>query len=210
MLKVRFLQARKANGWSTNEMAKRMDVSAGTIRHWETGKYYPSLEKVEQMSIVTGFSIPYLLGYDAVELELKAPIPDGALVTMHGNPVWTRKTGWGLVNSFDGTVILADNSSIPIEQVYGDAMGIPPAFSLPVYGYGEPMSPGALLKAERIWVEPIGADEHLRRELRGWYRPYRNIFVENEIGQRWYLDTYGAKWLAFEEDLALSPPDENI
>ena len=36
----------------------------------------------------------------------------------------------------------------------------------------------------------------LRDELRGWYHIKRR-FVENEVGQRFYFDFYGAKWLAF-------------
>ena len=35
-----------------------------------------------------------------------------------------------------------------------------------------------------------------RDELRGWYHIKRR-FVENEVGQRFYFDFYGAKWLAF-------------
>ena len=35
-----------------------------------------------------------------------------------------------------------------------------------------------------------------REELRGWYHIIRR-FVENEVGQRFYFDFYGAKWLAF-------------
>ena len=39
-------------------------------------------------------------------------------------------------------------------------------------------------------------DAALRDELRGWYHIKRR-FVENEVGQRFYFDFYGAKWLAF-------------
>ena len=47
-----------------------------------------------------------------------------------------------------------------------------------------------------VWVEPISMDAALRDELRGWYHIKRR-FVENEVGQRFYFDFYGAKWLAF-------------
>ena len=47
-----------------------------------------------------------------------------------------------------------------------------------------------------VWVEPISMDAALRDELRGWYYIKRR-FVENEVGQRFYFDFYGAKWLAF-------------
>jgi len=29
------------------------------------------------------------------------------------------------------------------------------------------------------------------------HRPQKRRFVENEVGQRFYFDFYGAKWLAF-------------
>ena len=47
-----------------------------------------------------------------------------------------------------------------------------------------------------VWVEPISMDAALRDELRGWYHIKRR-FAENEVGQRFYFDFYGAKWLAF-------------
>ena len=47
-----------------------------------------------------------------------------------------------------------------------------------------------------VWVEPVSRDEVLRQELRGWYI-VKNRYVENELGQRFYLGTYGNKWWAF-------------
>ena len=50
---------------------------------------------------------------------------------------------------------------------------------------------------ENIWVEPISKDSELRNELRGWYH-LKDRYVENEYGNRFYLDTYGAKWLGYD------------
>ena len=47
-----------------------------------------------------------------------------------------------------------------------------------------------------VWVEPISMGATLRDEFRGWYH-IKKRFVENEVGQRFYFDFYGAKWLAF-------------
>ena len=41
-------------------------------------------------------------------------------------------------------------------------------------------------------------DTALRGELRGWYR-VEDRYVENEVGQRFYFDFYGAKWLALAD-----------
>ena len=50
-----------------------------------------------------------------------------------------------------------------------------------------------------MWVEPISPDSLLRDELRGWYHR-KDQYVENEYGNRFYLDTYDAKWLGFEKE----------
>lgn len=202
MRKARYQIAREAHGWSTNVMGEKMGVSAGTIRHWETGKYPPSLEKLELMEEITGLPIPYLLGYDAGWPDLMEPIPALRLGGMHGTPVWTQDFGWGLVNNAEKTFVRVDGTSLPLGNIE-NAYAIPPAFALPVYGYGKPLGLDDIPNAARVWVEPIGADEHIREELRGWYHPCRDIFVENELGQRWYLAVYGSKWLAFDETLKL-------
>ena len=49
-------------------------------------------------------------------------------------------------------------------------------------------------------MEPISTDIDLASELRGWHE-LRGRLVQNEFGNRFYLDTYGAKWLAFESCL---------
>ncbi len=53
-----------------------------------------------------------------------------------------------------------------------------------------------LLLASDSYDVPHRNHAALRDELRGWYHIKRR-FVENEVGQRFYFDFYGAKWLAF-------------
>lgn len=79
------------------------------------------------------------------------------------------------------------------EPVYA----IQPVFALSLRGVGAPLSIDYILSYNKIWVEPITADLTLASELRGWYRPHGRRLVENEFGHRFYLDTYGSKWLAF-------------
>ena len=53
-----------------------------------------------------------------------------------------------------------------------------------------------LVYGMQVWVEPISPDEALRQELRGWHR-VKHHAIENEAGNRFILDSCGAKWLAY-------------
>ena len=71
--------------------------------------------------------------------------------------------------------------------------------SLSLRGTGKPLSIKAVLDNDRIWVEPITSDTDLAAELRGWYIMYDKRLAQNEFGNRFYLNTYGVKWLAFND-----------
>ena len=60
----------------------------------------------------------------------------------------------------------------------------------------KPLSKPDLQNYGEIWLEPISHDTELREQLRGTYRVYEH-WVENNFGNRFSLDTYGVKWLAF-------------
>jgi hypothetical protein len=55
------------------------------------------------------------------------------------------------------------------------------------------------MEQDRVWLEPVSTDTDLAAELRGWYVRHEKRFVQNEFGSRFYLNTYGAKWLAFND-----------
>ena len=76
----------------------------------------------------------------------------------------------------------------------------PPQFATSALPQGKPLSRLELHEQREIWLEPLSRDAHLREELRGWYR-IKSRWAENEYGNRFYLDTYGAKWLAFDKNL---------
>ncbi len=59
---------------------------------------------------------------------------------------------------------------------------------------GRPLAPKSAGK--KIWVEPISPGAELRKELLGWYQVI-DLFVQTKYGNRFYLDTYASKWLAF-------------
>lgn len=74
-----------------------------------------------------------------------------------------------------------------------------PVFSVPETLTEPPLTRKQMLTKEEMWVEPISPNPILRDELRGWcHREDR--YVENEYGNRFYLDTYAAKWLAFDKE----------
>lgn len=60
------------------------------------------------------------------------------------------------------------------------------------------LSTQEIKRYERVWVEPISADANLRQELRGWYNVMSD-WVENSSGNRFLLDSYQSKWLAFSK-----------
>ena len=121
------------------------------------------------------------------------------LPVLHRMPVWTRSRGWALVNAVKQQFVYADGSTVHFGDVQEPIYMIPPAFAVELRGAGAPLGIDAVLSLDRVWVEPVTADPDLANELRGWYRPRDYRLVENEYGNRFYLDAYGAKWLAFED-----------
>jgi hypothetical protein len=78
---------------------------------------------------------------------------------------------------------------------------VPPSFAFGLRGVGEFLDVNDIISREKVWVEPISTDPELAAELRGWYRLRNQRIVENEFGTRFYLNTYGSKWLAFGSSL---------
>lgn len=195
----RFMKAREDNGWSRKEMAGKMGVEVSTVGNWEMGRRQMTIENLLRMAEITGFSIEYLLGFDAEPVSWTQPISKEALRAMHRSPVWTQRHGWGLVNAVEMTLVFADKSSISLDTLNESVYAVPPAFAISLVGAGDPLGLEELLQRKRVWVEPITSDAKLGCELRGWYRLQDGRLVQNEFGNRFYLDTYGAKWLAFED-----------
>ena len=59
-----------------------------------------------------------------------------------------------------------------------------------------PLTTKEITNSESVWVEPIGP-EILRNELRGIYT-VRGVYVENTRGNRFFIDTYSANWMAYK------------
>ena len=199
-MEYRFAQARNEAGWTQEELAERLSVTKATVSNWENGQRQPTLERLTQMSEILGVSIAYLLGVDE-QVAWTEPIDKAALYIMHRHPVWIKSCGWALVNAFRKVFLLADKSEIPFAEVGEPIYVIPPSFALGMRGVGTPLGITSILSLERVWVEPVTADHELADELRGWYRLHGQRIVENEFGNRFYIDTYGVKWLAFDSCL---------
>ena len=193
----RIAQARLDAGLTTSELAEKMDVDKTTVSNWESGRRQLALDRLIQLAEVLSVSVTFLLGLDE-QVSLLEPINLTSLPVLHRTPVWIRSRGWALVNSVKGVFVFADKTDVLFTEIQEPVYMVAPAFSLSMRGIGNPLEIDQIILYKRVWVEPISTDPELAGELRGWYNHSKHHFVENEYGQRFYFDTYGAKWLAYK------------
>lgn len=193
----RFKEARQLKKMKLTETAELIGVSQPTLSSWEAGRNDPSCETLIKMAELYGVSVDYLLGRDFdYQIDHSAKlISKEELPLYHGRPVWVQGTGWALVNSTDNILRLTDGNSVPYFQDL-NVYSIPPHFTEPALPEESPLKLDEISDLESVWVEPISQDLHLRNELRGWYTVKRE-YVENTRGNRFFVDTYSANWLAF-------------
>ena len=196
----RIAQARKDAHLAVKELAEMLNVDTSTLHNWETGRRQLTLDRLTQISKVLGASVTYLLGIDE-QVNYLEPVKKNMLPILHRMPVWTGSYGWALVNALNQSLVFIDKSEIPFGALQENVYMVPLPFTFSLRCLHEPLSIRDILSSERVWVEPISADPDLASELRGWYRPRERRLVENEFGNRFYLDTYGAKWLSFHNSL---------
>lgn len=199
MPRRQFKNARLIKHLKVSEAMELLDVSQPTLSAWENGRKSPSLEKLELMADVYETSTDYLLGristYKNSPSNLVSPT---SLPVLHGQPLWSPEYGWLLVNSIEQHLVQSDGNTIPFTAA-GNLYTNSPAFSEPTAMTEPPLTRKQMLAKKEMWVEPLSPDSILRDELRGWY--HRNDqYVVNEYGNRFYLDTYGAKWLGFDKE----------
>jgi len=179
-----------------------INVDHSTINNWEAGRRAVPLERLMQLADILEFSMDYLSGRDGTLVSQTEPINKALLPTLHRQPVWTNVYGWCFVNSVEESLVLFDGSSVPFDVVSEALYSVPPALSFSLCGVGNPLNLKDVLKREKIWLEPITGDLVLKNEARGWYHLHDDKrLVQNEYGARFYLDTYGVKWLAFNDCL---------
>ncbi|MEY8574681.1 helix-turn-helix transcriptional regulator [Oscillospiraceae bacterium 21-37] len=195
-----FRTARLMHNLKVIEAAQELGVSQPTLSAWETGRKAPGLESLEKMADFYGVTTDYLLGRAAAGvLNPVDPIVRQALPAFHGRPVWSVEHGWMLVDADKQRMALPDCSFISFENV-GKVFAAPPPFADTDPPHGRPLALDMVMACGLVWVEPVSPDRALREELRGWYTR-RSHWVENDCGNRFFLGSYGVKWLAFESPI---------
>lgn len=193
--------ARKMKKITLTAAAKELNVTQPTLSSWESERKNPSIEGLIRMAQFYGVSTDFLLGLD----QNRDPRPDWlkaidpqSLPIFHETPIYSPKYGWAFVDAVEQVLHFASGETIPFTDA-GEIFLLPPAFSVPLRPQKMPLNKSELFENMEVWVEPISVDTALREELRGWYR-VKKRYIENEVGQRFYLDFYGAKWLAFDAE----------
>lgn len=197
-MKNKFRTARQLKKLKVIEAAELLGISQPTLSAWETGNKTPSVEGLEKMADLYGVTTDFLLGRTDSKLSFdnRAILNKKLLPVMHEKPVWSAKHGWMLVD-YAKSHLVGCNITIPFEQAE-ELFVAPSKFAESSIPNSEPLSRSELQYGLQIWVEPISADSSLREELRGRYR-VKHHAIENECGNRFSLDSHGAKWLAFSE-----------
>lgn len=194
-----FKNARLIKHLKVSDAMKLLGVSQPTLSAWEGERKSPSIDKLEQMADVYDVSTDYLLGrIHTYKNTPSSPVSPASLPVLHGQPLWSQEYGWLLVNAIEQHLVQPDGKTIPFSTA-GDLYTNPPALSEPDVMTEPPLTRKQMLTKEVMWVEPISPDTVLRDELRGWYHR-KDRYVEDEYGNRFYLDTYEAKWLAFDKE----------
>lgn len=197
-MKNKFRTARQLKKLKVIEAAELLGISQPTLSAWETGNKAPSVEGLGKMADLYGVTTDFLLGRtdSTLSFENMAILNKKLLPILHEKPVWSAKYGWLLVN-YAKLCLIGINHCIPFEQA-DDLYTAPPQFAENRTPISAPLSRHDLHYGLQVWVEPISPDQSLREELRGFYR-VKHHAIENECGNRFSLDSYGAKWLAFSE-----------
>ena len=197
-MKNKFRTARQLKKLKVIEAAELLGISQPTLSAWETGNKAPSVEGVGKMADLYGVTTDFLLGRTDSEhsFDNMVSLNKKLLPILHEKPVWSAKQGWMLVD-YAKSHLIGCNIIIPLEKAE-ELFVAPPTFAESSIPNSEPLLRNELQYGLQIWVEPISADSSLREELRGWYR-VKHHAIENECGNRFLLDSYGAKWLAFPE-----------
>lgn len=190
-----YKNARKNQKLMVKDAAAQLDVSPSTLGAWEAERKSPSIESLEAMAELYQVSTDYLLGRSEQLNSSSLPLPQELLKIYHGKSVWSSDYGWVLVNSVRNVLVCLDGSQVPFDSA-GSVYAAQPPFYEATLPDTKPLSKQELGNYKEVWLEPISHDADLREELRGWYRVC-DRWVENDYGTRFTIDSYGAKWLAF-------------
>ncbi|MBO4219435.1 MAG: helix-turn-helix transcriptional regulator [Clostridia bacterium] len=195
-----FAEARNRKVLKSVEAADQLGVNKVTLSSWETGLKTPGIDSIIKMADLYECSIDYLVGRTEHSTEAPAVIREidfGMLNIYHGRPVWSSRYGWLLVNGKRECLTAADGTEYKYEDV-GRLFTVPENYALSSIPGSYPLDLQTITREQTVWVEPISSDRVLAEKLRGNYHP-NGAYVENELGQKFYLDTLGKDWMAFKK-----------
>lgn len=190
----RFKEARLLKGFKLIDCAEKLGVGKPTLSAWERGAKNPTLENLEAMADLYEVSVDYLLGRITPVIDLTSPIRKDMLPALHGRPVWSNELGWCIVDNINNH-LCSVNGNVPLTDAVlylaPDRFAQSPTLTRPILK-------NDLNTFDEVVVEPISSDQKIRYQLRGHYQ-VKDGYVENSTGNRFFVDTYGFQWLAFEK-----------
>ena len=191
----RYKDARIKKNLKLFEAAERLCVSQSTLGAWESERKNPTLDNLIAMADLYEVSVDYLLGRDYPIIEAETPLDHSLLPILHAQPVYSKAYGWALVDSFEKVLIAMGYKKVPFDE----AGELYRAVSL--YPFFHATDEAALSKPDlipglEVMLEPITSDSTIGEQLRGNYI-VKDGYVENQSGNRFPIDTYGYRWLAF-------------
>ena len=196
----KFKEARQMHKLTIAEAAERLCVSSAALSTWESGKKSPTLDNLIGMAELYGVTTDYLLGRSNEphgNSGTRALAPE-ELRVRNGMPVWSERHGWLLVDATASCLLRSDGAKLPLLDA-GELFIAEPAYAEASLPQRSVLRRDELKPGISVWVEPISPDADLRNELRGRYRIY-DTFAENDVGHRFPLSSYTARWLAFAEE----------
>lgn len=196
----KFREARQMNKLTVVEAAEKLGIKQPSLSAWENGSRTPTVDNLIAMAELYGVTTDYLLGRAKEpqgNLENRALTAE-ELRIRNGMPVWSRRYSWLLVDAGAGFLLRSDGAKLPLLDA-GELFVMPSACAAPLLPEKKPLRHEELTPGSSVWVEPISSDAALREELRGWYR-IGDTFAENDVGNRFPLSSYTARWLAYTEE----------
>ena len=97
----KIIKLRKANGWSQEELAEKVDVSRQAISRWENGTALPDAQNVLQISKLFHVTTDYLLNDD---YESDDDIPAVQTATRETKDLYTKKKQHHLIAAICFTI----------------------------------------------------------------------------------------------------------
>lgn len=182
------------------EAADQLGVSSAALSTWESGKKSPTLDNLIGMAELYGVTTDYLLGRtnEPQGNSGSHALSPEEIRIRNGMPVWSERHGWLLVDTAASCLLRSDGTKLPLLDA-GELFMTEPANAKAPLPEKKPLRREDLTPGRSVWVEPISPDADMRNELRGWYRIY-DTFAENDVGNRFPLSSYTARWLAYTEE----------